>query len=68
MKHRTESHQLQQAEQQSRASAQTVVGVAAQLDEPVEALRVLAAARDEALHLWSKDEGRPVSVTKPTLH
>lgn len=55
-------HQLQQREHQSGASAQTVVRVTAQLHEAVEALRILAAARDEALHLWREDEGRPVPV------
>lgn len=53
-------HQFQHAEYERRALPDDVVGLTAELHEAVQPLRLLAATRDEVLHLGREDERRAI--------
>lgn len=58
------SNQFQHAEYERRALPDDVVGLAAELHEAVQPLRLLAATRDEVLHLRREDERRAIPVKR----
>lgn len=55
-------YQLQQAEYQSRAPPDYVIGFAAELHKAMQTLRLLPPACDEVLHLRCENERWPVPV------
>lgn len=58
------SNQFQHAEYECRALPDDVVGLTAELHEAVQPLRLLAATRDEVLHLGREDERRAIPVKR----